>query len=281
MRPIRLGLPPLVASAIAATLLLTACSSGHGEFEVQPGDAAPASGVALSPAADHVHGAVVVDGQLLIGTHTGLLEVDSASGATTRRGTSQDDIMGLAADGATLFGSGHPGEGSTLPDPLGLLRSDDGGQTWAPVSLTGEVDFHGLVAEGDRIAGLGTADGLMLSEDGGGSWRTVDIPGATSLAWFQETLWVATDTGLRTLDATSAPAPESSAPPVALAAADDGSALWAVTGDGGVWRTTDGQAWQQHGTITALEALAGTADAAFAVTANQVTTISVSENPVD
>ena len=262
------------AAVVTATLLLSACSGGHGDFEVEASAGAASSAVALTPAVDHVHGAVIVDGALLLGTHTGLVQADPANGQVQLRGSSRDDFMGLAASGSTLYGSGHPGEGSTLPDPLGLIRSDDGGQSWTPVSLTGQVDFHGLAADGDRVAGLGTADGPILSEDGGRTWQTLAIPGATSLAWFQDALWFATETGLRWADGTDAPAPATQARTVALATADDGTALWAVTGDGGVWRTTDGTAWQQHGTITALEALAASATAAYAVTADQVTVVS-------
>jgi hypothetical protein len=263
----------IAVAAVAASLVLTACSGGHGELEVEAPAGAGSPAVALAPPVDHVHGAVVVDGALLLGTHTGLVEADPTSGRTERRGSSLDDFMGLAAHGQTLYGSGHPGEGSTLPDPLGLIRSDDGGQSWTPVSLTGEVDFHGLAAEGDLVAGIGTADGPILSEDGGRTWRSLDIPGATALAWFQGELWFATETGLLLADGTGAPSPASQEGTVALATADDGTALWAVTGDGGVWRTTDGTTWHQHGVITALEALAATATEAYAVTADQVTVI--------
>lgn len=263
-----------VAAAITVTVLLaTGCSSGHTNVEVDAGAASTAPGIALSPAVDHVHGAVVVDGALLIGTHTGLVEVDPATGTTARRGESKDDLMGLASDGTTLFASGHPGEGSSLPDPMGLLRSDDGGTTWQPVSLTGEVDFHGLVASGERVAGLGTEDGLMLSVDAGRTWEVVDAPGAGSLAWFDDALWIATTDGLRIWkDGTVEPV-TADVRPIALASADDGSALWAVQGDGTVWRTTDGSAWSRHGTITALEGLAATRTTAYAVTAESVTVI--------
>ena len=224
----RLRFAALILGPIAAVALLAGCASGHGAaIDPSAGAGPTAPTTALAPGVDHVHGAVVVDGRLLLGTHTGLVEAALPSGRTERIGETKDDIMGLAATGATLFASGHPGEGNTLPDPLGLLRSDDGGVTWQPVSLTGEVDFHGLTADGDRIAGIGTRDGVLVSSDGGATWQDIGVDDATSVAWFQGALWFTSPDGLRTWrDGAVADVPMTGAAPLVLAAAGDGSALW-------------------------------------------------------
>jgi hypothetical protein len=264
-----------IIGLLTGATLVAGCSAEHAA-QVKPGGAtAPAApAFTLDPAVEHVHGAVVVNGSLLLGTHGGLVEVDLATGSTKQRSTARHDFMGLAAGGSTLVASGHPGPDTDLPDPLGLLRSDDGGVSWQSVSLAGEVDFHGLAVDGARIAGIGTEQGVLLSEDAGKSWMEANVMDATSLAWFQGGLWIATEEGLRVWrDGATSDAPSTAQAPVVLAAADDGSALWAVRPDGTVWRTGDGTAWDQRGTVSALEALAGTADAAYAITAESVTVI--------
>lgn len=264
-----------IIGLLAVAAVVTGCSAGHGAQISPEGATAPAGPtLRLDPAVEHVHAAVVANGSLLLGTHSGLVEVDLTTGSTQQRSTAQDDLMGLAAQGATLVASGHPGPGTDLPDPLGLLRSEDGGVTWQPVSLTGQVDFHGLALDGERVAGIGTRQGVLLSEDEGKTWQETKVANATSVAWFRGDLWIATQDGLQVWrDGTIADAPTMEEPPLVLAAADDGSALWAVRQDGTVWRTGDGAAWEQQGTITALDALATTADTAYVVAAGSVTLI--------
>ena len=274
MRPLP-GLA-LIGTMLAVGISLSGCSSGHG---AQLGSATTSidgmqASLVLDPAVDHVHGALIHDGVLLLGTHSGLVEVDLTTGRTIRRSVTQDDLMGLGSDGARLVASGHPGPGSDLPDPLGLISSEDDGRTWEPVSLTGEVDFHGLAAAGSMVAGIGTADGLLISRDGGQTWSPSGVEDARSIAWFQGGLWVATDGGLRTWrDGTIEAVPSTGNPVLALAVDPGGSALWAVRDDGTVWRTTDGLTWDERGAITELEALAVTSDIAYAVTAQRVTVI--------
>lgn len=266
---------------LAAAILVTGCSAGHGALLKPETTAIPAEPtLRLNPGIEHVHAAVVANDSLLLGTHGGLVAVDLTTGSTKQRSMARDDLMGLAAGGAILVASGHPGPGTDLPDPLGLLRSDDGGITWQPVSLTGQVDFHGLAVDGQRIAGIGTLQGVLLSEDEGKTWQETKVANATSVAWFRGALWIATEDGLRVLrDGTNVAEPRTAEgpptvdPPLVLAAADDGAALWAVHTDGTVSRTADGTVWEKQGTITALDALAATADTAYAITAESVTVI--------
>lgn len=121
----------------------------------------------------HIHSVKVIGKKILIGTHEGLF-VYKGPNNMKPIGKERFDIMGLAISGRTMYASGHPGKGSKLPEPVGLLRSDDGGITWKKVSLQGEVDFHFLEARGNEIYGVDAQTNmLMYSSNSGKVWRKV------------------------------------------------------------------------------------------------------------
>ena len=242
-----------------------------------PAPSASVTDVALSLPLDHVHAAVAVDGGLLLGTHTGVVRVDPVTGTVSTTGESRDDFMGLAGTDDALVASGHPGAGSSLPDPVGLIRSTDGAQSWEPVSLTGEIDFHTLASDGNRIAGAATTGELLYSEDAGVNWSSLGSAEPTGLAWFQGTLWLADGSSLWTWKpGDEAPAEKVGTPAVLLAAAPDGSRLWALLRDGSVVATQDGQSWASVAEVSEASALAASADAAFVVTAERVYVVPLS-----
>jgi hypothetical protein len=265
----------VIGVLFAGAFLIAGCSSGSStQFEGAVPPAEAGDFLALDPAVDHVHAAVIHKGALLLGTHSGLVEVDLNTGVTQRRGIAQDDLMGLASNGIDLVSSGHPGLESDLPDPLGFMRSSNDGETWQSVSLTGEVDFHGLTSQGAMVAGIGTVDGVLISQDSGATWSAIGLTDARALAWFKEAVWIATEAGLRIwrgggLDDTNEGAPITQ-PVVALATDSGGSSLWLVASDGAVWRTADGMTWDKRGTVSELQALAATSDAAYVVTSGQI-----------
>jgi len=78
------------------------------------------------------------------------------------------DVRSLSAspDGA-LYANVHVG---------GILRSDDGGETWAPTAIPIEEDVHQVLAHPDRpgVVLAATAYGLASSEDRGANWETLD-----------------------------------------------------------------------------------------------------------
>ena len=234
------------------------------------------STIDLAQPLDHVHAVVLAGGDLLVGSHTGVVEVDPVTGATSLRGTSRDDFMGLAVSGATLVASGHPGAGSSLPDPVGLLRSADGGATWETVSLTGQIDFHALAIDGQDVAGQSTTEELMYSADGGSTWQVAGSSNATSLAWFDDRLWIANGQGLVSWSPDGQTADSDLGPAVFLAAANDGLALWAVLVDGTVHRSTDGTTWNMVGSVPEATYLAATSDTAYLVSPAQVHTLRMS-----
>ena len=230
--------------------------------------------IELSAALDHVHAAVYVDGRLLVGTHTGVAVIDPATGEVSKPGASRDDFMGLAGSAELLVASGHPGVGSTLPDPVGLIRSTDGGLTWETVSLTGEIDFHALAIDGDRVAGSATAGQILYSEDAGASWTLIAEGEATSLAWFDGQLWISDGARLSTwTPGDAAPTDAPGAVGVFVAAATDGSLLWALQPDGALLVSSDGAEWSPAGSVSEAAALAASPEAAYVVTAERVQVI--------
>ena len=269
---------PRVAALAAAIITtqaeeiaqLQAFLDGAGTAAEGDASASP-SVIELSSALDHVHAAVYVDGRLLVGTHTGVVEIDPSSGAVTPRGTSRDDFMGLAGTAELLVASGHPGAGSTLPDPVGLLRSSDGGRTWETVSLTGEIDFHALAIDGERIAGSATAGELLYSDDAGTSWTTIAQGEATSLEWFAGRLWMADGSTVSTwAPGDGAPRVNPEVAGLVMAAATDGSLLWLLQPDGALLATEDGVAWSPAGSLPEAAYLAASPEVLYAVTPERI-----------
>jgi uncharacterized protein (DUF305 family) len=254
---------------------LQAFLDGSGTAAEGDASASP-SVVSLATPLDHVHAAVYVDGALLIGTHTGVVSIDPVSGAVTRVGASSDDFMGLAGTADLLVASGHPGTGSTFPDPVGLIRSADGGQSWQPVSLTGEIDFHALAVDGERIAGSATAGELMYSEDAGRTWSTIAPGEATALAWFDDQIWIAGPSGLATwAPGDAAPATAQDAPGILVASDAAGKRLWVLRPDGTLATSLDGTTWTEAGSVPEAASMAASAEAAYVVTPEQVYVVPV------
>lgn len=167
--------------ARAAALLLAAAAlggcgggDGEGERDVATGD----------PGAIHVHGLGVNprDGALFIATHTGLFRAGSNESQASRVGDLHQDTMGFTVVGPDRFlGSGHPDPRAGDPPFLGLIRSDDAGRTWEPLSLRGDADFHVLEASGDVVYGFGSdydsrRNQFLVSSDGGKTWEEREVP---------------------------------------------------------------------------------------------------------
>lgn len=125
----------------------------------------------------HVHGLAADRGdpeRLLVATHHGLYAA-GPDGRVEQVSARQDDLMGFSAhptEPEVLYASGHPPGGGNL----GVIRSDDGGQSWTLVSpgANGPVDFHQMtVSAADPSAIYGIYGDLQASTDGGESWEDV------------------------------------------------------------------------------------------------------------
>lgn len=126
----------------------------------------------------HVHGLGEnpKDGALFIATHTGLFRLPGPEAKAERIAGRYQDTMGFTVIGRDEFlGSGHPDGRDGLPPFLGLIRSADAGESWAPVSLEGKADFHVLEARENVVYGYGAdwetrSPQFLVSEDGGRKW---------------------------------------------------------------------------------------------------------------
>lgn len=99
-----------------------------------------------APSLTHIHGlAFSIDGRrLIVSSHDGLSAY--ADGRWSRAAAPAHDYKGLAGTHDGLYGSGHAAPGSAVADPMGLMKSRDGGTTWRQLGLSGESDFHTLAA---------------------------------------------------------------------------------------------------------------------------------------
>lgn len=152
MRRHRRAMSPRHLAVVASSFLAIATSgcgpSPNPESLAGPGDFG------------HVHEMVDHDDTILVATHTGLYRLDG-SGRAVPVGEQRHDLMSLTrlATG-DLAASGHPDlrlddyrlEG--LPPLLGLVLSDDEGETWQRVALLGEADFHALGPTTDGVYGV-------------------------------------------------------------------------------------------------------------------------------
>jgi hypothetical protein len=161
---------------IAAVGLLWLSSDGDETFS---------GGSAADPGPVHVHGLGInpANGALFIATHTGLYRVDEGERRAERVGGRYQDTMGFTIVGPNRFlGSGHPdlneAREKNLPSLLGLIESTDKGESWQPISLSGEADFHVLRFAGERVYGYDASnDRLLVSGDRGRSWKELEKPG--------------------------------------------------------------------------------------------------------
>lgn len=186
--------------------------------------------------------------QVLLATHDGLFNI-SASPITKIGPTI--DLMGFTTTAnGDFYASGHPGQGSDLPDPVGLIQSTDGGQTWQSLSRQGESDFHALAATHSVIVGY---DGQLRTSKDGTSWETVEEPApAFNLAATprDSVVLATTEEGLqRSTDDGRSWATVPGAPLLMFTALSEGQAA-GITPEGVVHTSSNaGLTWVQQGTV--------------------------------
>lgn len=186
--------------------------------------------------------------RVLLATHDGLFDV-SALPAVQIGPTI--DLMGFTTTAnGDFYASGHPGPGSDLPNPVGLIRSTDQGQTWQPLSRQGESDFHSLAATDAGIVGF---DGQLRISADGTSWESVDeqIPAFNLAATPRDGVVLATtEEGLqRSADNGETWAAVPGAPLLMLTALSEEQAA-GITPEGLVYASSDaGSTWVERGTV--------------------------------
>ena len=139
----------------------------------------------------HIHHVKVVENKVLVLTHEGLYELVGKNDMKLV-GKDKLDVMGFTTLGKALFASGHPSQGSKMPNPIGLVKSLDGGSTWKAVSLVGKVDFHFLEGARSDLYGVDSQTGnLIYSADSGKTWSTLGSNTFTDIAVSPDTSGVA------------------------------------------------------------------------------------------
>ena len=244
--------------ALAASLaVVTACSSSEPNTSTSSttaqGPSAQTTPVVDAPDWGHIHNLSLKGETLFIGSHDGLWKQEQQQEPVLVSAPAFD-VMGLTQNGDRWLASGHPGPEMNSPGNLGLMASDNGGVTWQSVSLSGEVDFHRLVAADNVVVGLSAHDRTLLrSEDGGQTWLNLGSPPLYDLAVDPKnaTVVVATtsDGLVHSADAGRTFTPIASPALLAFLAWTD-SGLYSASTDGQVFLSTDeGTTWKARGEI--------------------------------
>lgn len=236
----------LLGVAAVCTVLLSACTTAPS---TAPSTAPDESAIASGYPSGHIHGMSVdpTTSRVLLATHDGLFDVTQSP---AQQVGPTIDLMGFTSttDG-TLYASGHPGPGTDLPNPVGLITSTDDGHTWKAVSRQGETDFHALAATDDGIVGH---EGRMLTSPDGHHWTITedDIPAYNLAGAFNGTVLATTEDGLHRSEdsgATWSVVPDA---PLLIFTALVGSTAVGITPDGTVHTSADGgQTWQRRGSL--------------------------------
>lgn len=231
-----------VLLAALVILLLGACAEPQA-------DPAPA------PELGHVHGLGLNPGddRLHVATHDGLFVLED--GEASRIGEATHDLMGFSVAGKNRFlASGHP-VGGSLPEPMGLVHSDDGGMTWEQVSLGGEADLHGLDVDGDVIVAHDSVGGrILISDDGGQTFDTLAEMQALDVALLAdgEVLVAGADGALTRFDDESGERLPEAPGLVTIDRAPLG--LVGVGPEGQVWISPDAESWTSRGQLDGVPA---------------------------
>lgn len=186
---------------ISAILLLSACSSSNEKeqsFITSKEQAKSNTSVTNNPffkekkegKFEHLHGIGYAGNQnaIYFATHEGLLVYQNNQWYETT--SNKHDYMGFSATDDGFYASGHPEEGSSLGNPLGLVKSLDHGQTLMNLGFYKESDFHYMavgykshtiyVVNQEENKKLG--QGLFYSKDDGKTWSPSQLNGLPQTA---------------------------------------------------------------------------------------------------
>ena len=188
---------------MAAGLLISACGSETGEeaseetkesaesteqtetAQTSVDSAAMELEVPYDGTMDHVHGMGYIEenGGLYFASHHGLKV--HRDGKWTEIEDQYHDFMGFNATSTGFVSSGHPDMQSGMQNPLGIKRSDDGGETFEDLGFEGETDFHEMAVSYNTHnlsvfnpqPNSEMAAGFHRSDDAGESWQQTAAEG--------------------------------------------------------------------------------------------------------
>lgn len=133
----------------------------------------------------HIHGLgfSADDSALYLPAHTGLIVY--ANGGWSIPDLPINDYMGYTPTDQGFYSSGHPSLNSNLPNPLGIVKSEDEGRTLQTLAFQGEIDFHqlGVGYKNHAIYALNETPntqigiGLFYSLDDGATWEQSALVG--------------------------------------------------------------------------------------------------------
>ena len=137
---------------------------------------------------EHIHGIGYAGNMpgVSIATHSGIKVYQNGKWFETK--TELHDYMGFQATKNGFFASGHPAPGTNLKNPLGLMKSSDGGNTLEKLAFYGESDFHNL-AVGYNTETIylynerpnsKLQQGFYFSTNNGQEWKNSKLKGLSS-----------------------------------------------------------------------------------------------------
>jgi hypothetical protein len=193
--------------AVAAAVALAACG-GTGAQDPMPEaapttkaaptteatpttEAAPPTEPAVATGASPAINSLAVDpgdGTIVIGTGPALFrlapgakQAERITGALSTpqgEGTVSANLVVRFTGPGKLIASGHPQDGA-LPENLGLIHSDDHGDSWASLADLGGADYHELEVAGELLLGVNAeSPDIRVSRDGGRTFETRTPPAA-------------------------------------------------------------------------------------------------------
>jgi len=237
---------PRTAAAVAVMVLLGACTAAEG------------GGM---PTREHVHSlAVTADGGLLLGLHGGLYRSDDGR---------QRELVGLSGEDAMAITAAGAGEPVFVAGHEVLYRSDDGGETFSPLTpsdLPG-LDIHGFAqapSDAQAVYAFAVGHGLFASRDAGESWEVRasidsiprDVFGlAVAGADDQTVVMVGPESGIhRSEDGGRSFEPVFETPSGAVAVDKESpDVIWVLTATGLARSEDTGRTWEISSTLDGVE----------------------------
>ncbi|MGH3352001.1 MAG: F510_1955 family glycosylhydrolase [Nocardioides sp.] len=250
-----------IALAVATAFLSTACAT-----DPEPTARAAKDSPSSDSSIGHIHGLGIdpADDSLYVATHFGLFHVPD-TGKPSRVADRWQDTMAFTVIGPGHFlGSGHPDlTEEHLPSHLGLIESTDAGETWTPLALQGEADFHILEPAGDVLYAYDSTTSRLLRTEDRERFEEILSGDLVSVAASKEAgrLFATTSKGqLISIDAPTGATRELGGPVTAYLDTTAEGGLVGIGPDGVVRVSGDaGKTWQEAGSI-------GGQPAAFTIT---------------